>query len=779
MSDEKTISIEVDGQQLEAQPGQMLIEVTDAAGISVPRFCYHKHLSVAANCRMCLVEVEKAPKPLPACATPVMDGMKVYTRSPLAREAQKGTMEFLLINHPLDCPICDQGGECELQDVAMGYGGDVSRYSERKRVVRDEDIGALIATDMTRCIHCTRCVRFGGEIAGLRELGATGRGEHMRIGVYIEQSVASELSGNVIDLCPVGALTSKPARFNARAWELTEHDGIAPHDAVGSNLRMHVRRGEVMRVVPRENEAVNQTWISDRDRFSYQGLYSKDRLLRPMLRENGKLREVDWQQALQAAAKMLKGTDAERMGALVSPNATLEEQYLAAQLLRGLGSNNIDHRLRQCDFRGDSADPAMPWLGQEIADLATNQATLLVGSWLRKDQPMLNHRVRQSSRDGGQVMAINPLAYDFNYELDVDIVCVPSALTTELAGVAAALGADTAGIRVDPDQAHRAIADALKSAGQGTVLLGTAAAMHPDFSILRALAAGIAAAAGIKLGFVGGGSNDCGAWMAGAVPHRVAGGAATEQAGLDARAMLEQPRDLYLTVGIEPEMDVADPGLMAAALEKGQVIALGAYLTPWLQEHADILLPTAAYAETSGTLVNIQGEAQSFPGVTAPQGEARPAWKVLRVLGNLVDLEGFDYVGSDQVRDQALAACANLKPDNTVGRLNDSRVQAASGSWERIGGVPMYSVDALARRAQALQRTPDAWGSVVRLNATAAQTLGLGESGAVRVTQGDGSAEFDVRVDDSVPDGCVWLPTAVPGSEALGLGFGPVSVEKV
>ena len=319
MAEDRTITIEVDGRQLEAQPGQMLIEVTDAAGIGVPRFCYHKHLSVAANCRMCLVEVEKAPKPLPACATPVMDGMKVYTRSPLAREAQKGTMEFLLINHPLDCPICDQGGECELQDVAMGYGGDVSRYSERKRVVRDEDIGALIATDMTRCIHCTRCVRFGGEIAGLRELGATGRGEHMRIGVYIENSVASELSGNVIDLCPVGALTSKPARFNARAWELTEHDGVAPHDSVGSNLHVHVRRSEVMRVVPRENESVNQTWISDRDRFSYQGLYSSDRLLRPMLRENGKLREVDWQQALQAAAKALKNTVGERIGALISP----------------------------------------------------------------------------------------------------------------------------------------------------------------------------------------------------------------------------------------------------------------------------------------------------------------------------------------------------------------------------------------------------------------------------------------------------------------------------
>ncbi|MGB5198388.1 MAG: NADH-quinone oxidoreductase subunit NuoG, partial [Sedimenticolaceae bacterium] len=478
MTEDQTFTIEVDGQQLEARPGQMLIEVTDAAGINVPRFCYHKHLSVAANCRMCLVEVEKAPKPLPACATPVMNGMKVFTRSPLAREAQKGTMEFLLINHPLDCPICDQGGECELQDVAMGYGGDISRFTERKRVVRDEDIGSLIATDMTRCIHCTRCVRFGGEIAGLRELGATGRGEHMRIGLYIEHAVASELSGNVIDLCPVGALTAKPSAYQARSWELSEYDGVAPHDGLGSNLHLHVRRNRLMRVVPRENEDVNQTWISDRDRFSYQGLYSNDRLQRPMLRENGKLREADWQEALMAAARAMKDVAGTRIGALISPSATLEEHYLATRLLRGLGSNNIDHRLRQGDFRGDAADPALPWLGQRIADLSTNQATLLVGSWLRKDQPMLNHRVRQSQIDGAQAMAINPVAYDFNYELDVDIVCVPSAMTTELAGVAAALGADTLGIPVAPDQAHRAIADSLKNAEQGSLLLGTAAMMH-------------------------------------------------------------------------------------------------------------------------------------------------------------------------------------------------------------------------------------------------------------------------------------------------------------
>ena len=777
MSDDPTFTIEVDGQQLEARPGQMLIEVTDAAGITVPRFCYHKHLSVAANCRMCLVEVERAPKPLPACATPVTDGMKVFTRSPLAREAQKGTMEFLLINHPLDCPICDQGGECELQDVAMGYGGDVSRFSERKRVVRDENIGSLIATDMTRCIHCTRCVRFGGEIAGMRELGATGRGEHMRIGVYIEHSVASEMSGNVIDLCPVGALTAKPSRFKARAWELSEFDGIAAHDGVGSNLHVHVRRDRVMRVVPRENEALNQTWISDRDRFSYQGLYSDDRALQPMLRKGDALRAGEWQPALQAAANLLKEVDAADIGVLVSPSATLEEQYLAARLARGLGCNNVDHRLRQSDFRGDGADPALPWLGQKVADLATNQATLLVGSWLRKDQPLLNHRVRQSVINGGEVMVINPVAYDFNYELAVDVVCAPSAMATELAGVAAALGANTEGINVEPDQANRGIADALKQAGQVTVLLGTAAQMHPDFSLLRSLAGAIADASGVALGFVGTGANDVGAWMAGAVPHRGAAGARVET-GLNARAMLEQPRKLYLTIGIEPERDMADPALAASAIGDARLIALTSFVSPWLAEHADIVLPVSGPAETSGTLVSLEGAAQSFRGVATPPGEARPAWKVLRVLGNLLDIEGFDYDESTDVRDELLAACAGCEPDNRVGESSPVQPQAG-GEWERIGGVPMYAVDAMTRRAHALQITPDAWGAVARVNPDAAATLGLDAGGAVRVTQGEASAEFDVRLDDGVPDGCIWLPVAVPGTELLGAGFGPVSLEKI
>ncbi len=775
MTDE-TITIEVDGCSLEAKAGQMLIEVTDAAGISVPRFCYHKHLSIAANCRMCLVEVEKAPKPLPACATPVADGMKVFTRSPLARAAQKGTMEFLLINHPLDCPICDQGGECELQDVAVGYGGDVSRYTEAKRVVRDEDIGPLIATDMTRCIHCTRCVRFGGEIAGLRELGATGRGEHMRIGVFVEQALNSELSGNVIDLCPVGALTSKPFRFAARSWELIQQDGIAPHDGVGSNVRLHVRRNEVMRVVPKENDAVNQTWISDRDRFSYQGLQTDDRLEVPMLRENGRLREADWDEALQAAARILLDTPEGNLGTLVSPSATLEELFLAGKLTRALGSDSIDHRLRQQDFRGDVADPAMPWLGRRFADIENNEATLIVGSWLRKDQPLLNLRVRQSVLNGGVAMAINPADLDFNYDLDVDVVCKPSEMVQELAGVAAALGASTEGIAVTPDEAHKTAARLLQQAGKGMVLLGSAALMHPDYALLRRLAANIARAAGIEWGSTGFGANDTGAWLAGAVPHRRADGSAGQ--GKDAKSMLDGPSETLLLLGCEPDADFADPQRTAGALGSAKVIALSSYRSDALLAAADVVLPVATFAETSGTLVNLQGDVQSFVAAITPPGEARPAWKVLRVLGNLVDADGFEHNSSTEVRDELLQLRGQIQPDNTLGESAECPQGFLPAGLQRIGGIPMYGLDAITRRAAALQATPDAWDGTLRLNAATAAGHSIEPGGRVRLVQDGLSVELPVSVDERVPDDCVWLPAAVQESAGLGCSFASVSVEK-
>ncbi len=771
-----TITIEVDGQQLTAQPGQTLIEVTDAAGIRVPRFCYHKKLSVSANCRMCLVEVVNAPKPMPACATPIADGMKVFTRSPLAREAQKGTMEFLLINHPLDCPICDQGGECELQDLALGYGSDVSRFNEGKRVVQSQNIGSLIATDMTRCIHCTRCVRFGDEIAGVRELGATGRGEHMQIGMYVEKALTSELSGNVIDLCPVGALTSKPFRYTARAWEMVQREGIAAHDGVGSNIYMHVRRNRVLRVVPRENEATNETWISDRDRFSYQGLYAPDRLHEPMIRVAGKLRQASWHDALMKAADLLKTSPS--MGCLISPSATLEEMYLAQKLSRGLGSNNIDHRLRQLDFRNPASDPTLPWLGQRMDELAQNRATLLVGSWLRKDQPILNHWLRKSVLSGGVVMTINPLHYDFNYELGDSIFCPPSAMVGKLAGVAQALGADTAGIRVEAEEQHTKIANQLTLASQGSVLLGSMAQMHPDFILLRTLAANIAAAADINMGFVGEGANSTGAWIAGALPHRGLAGKEVSTPGLDAAKMIEAGLDAYLLVNVEPEFDTADPSAVSTALDRGHVIAITTYLSPELEKHADVLLPVGLFAETSGSTVNIQAELQTFAGAVSPAGEARPGWKILRVLGNLADVDGFDFEDTEQVRAEILAA-GEPKPDNSVSahESQSTRLLPVEG-LERISGVPVYSVDGMARRSSALQHTPDRWKSGIRISSMTAAQIGLAEGDSAVLKQGDKTVTLPVTLDDRLLDSCVWMPLAVPGSELLGEGFGPVSLEK-
>ncbi len=770
MSEQQTITVEVDGKKLEASPGQMLIEITDAAGITVPRFCYHKKLSVAANCRMCLVEVENAPKPLPACATPVADGMKAWTCSPLARQAQKGTMEFLLINHPLDCPICDQGGECELQDVAMGFGEGISRFAEAKRVVASHNIGPLIATDMTRCIHCTRCVRFGDEIAGIRELGATGRGEHMKIGVYVERSVSSELSGNVIDLCPVGALTSKPFRYRARAWELTQYDSVAAHDGVGSNIHVHVRNHQVMRTVPKDNEAVNETWISDRDRFSYLGLYTEDRLLKPMLRQDGQLQEVEWQQALLESAELLKTVDAARLGALVSPGSTLEEVHLLQKLLRELGSNNIDHRLRQADFRGDAADPAAPWLGQRFADLVNNQAVLLVGSWLRKDQPLLNHRVRKSVLAGGQVMAINPVDYDFNYGLSNKLIVAPADMVVHLAGVAAALGADTAGVDASAGAEHRAIAEVLKAAAKGLVLLGNMAHMHPDFSLLRLLANNIAQAANVDLGFVGEGANSTGAKLAGAVPH--SGG------GLSVAGMLKQGLDACVLLNVEPEFDAANPVAMAGLLNGAKVIALSTHLSPWLLEYADLVLPVAATLETSGTFVNLQGDLQSFNGTARPVGEARPAWKVLRVLGNLADLEDFDYESSQDVRDAALQSIGEIKLDNSLADTSAVAANLISTELQRIGGVPPYSVDMLVRRSSALQHTPDGWKASLHVSADTASQLGLMDGGSAVLRQGGGEITLPLVVDGRVPPACVWMPSGVPGSELLGEGFAAVSLEK-
>lgn len=786
------ITIQIDGRPCEATAGEMIIAVADREGIAIPRFCYHKHLSIAANCRMCLVEAEQGgrpfPKPVPACATPVADGMKVQTRSPRALEAQRGTMEFLLINHPLDCPICDQGGECELQDISMGYGDDLSRYEERKRVVKDEDFGPLIATEMTRCIHCTRCVRFGAEIAGVRELGATGRGEHMRIGTFVAHTLAHELSGNVIDLCPVGALTSKPYRFSARAWELTAQPSIAPHDGVGANLNLHVRNNRVMRVHPRDNAAVNETWIADRDRFSYEGLHAATRLTTPMVKRDGQWQSVEWSDALVAAAEALKAQGPGQLGCLVSPAATLEEQYLLGRVCRGLGSGHIDSRLRQQDFRGDPADARLPWLGVPIADLERQTAVLLVGSDIRQEQPLLAHRLRKAALDDALIAVVNPYRLALNHP-SRQLVAAPDCLLLELAAVAKALDAAAGGApRALLDQAqvyepHRDIAAGLRaagSAGTGLVLLGALAEADPNHALLRELARLIASAAGCRIGFLAAGPNTSGACLAGALPHRLPGAGADERPGLDAVAMLADPRSGYLLWGLEPDRDLINPQLAMTALGNAQaVVACTAFRHPSLEAVATVMLPIGAFAETAGTFVNTEGRWQRFQGAVAPPGEARPGWKLLRVLGNLLDLPGFEYASSREVHDELASLCQGAMPDNSpVGEASLSP-PAIDGALTRVGPVPIYAVDALVRQAPALQHTPLAAPFAVGLHPGQAAALGLAEGARVRVRQGEASAEASIVLDAALAMGCARIPGAVAGSETLGPLCGPVTLESI
>ena len=677
MSDD-VVNIEVDGKPVEAKRGQMVIEVTDAVGAYVPRFCYHEKLSIAANCRMCLVEVEKAPKPMPACATPVNEGMKVFTKSPKAIAAQKATMEFLLINHPLDCPICDQGGECELQDLAMGYGRDVSRYNDGKRVVKDKDIGPLVSTDMTRCIHCTRCVRFGEEVTGRPQLGTTGRGENMTIGTYIEQSVDHELSANIIDLCPVGALNNKPYRYSARAWEMEQRATVSPHDCVGSNMYAHVLRGTVKRVVPRENESINEMWLADRDRFSYEAIYSSDRLQTPMVKESGEWRELDWEEALAIAAQRLSDAESEKVGALVSPSSTVEEGHLLARIAEHLGTSNIDHRIERRDFSDQSNDPAFPWLGCDIADIENHDAIFVIGSNLRQEAPIIAHRVRKAVQAGASVSFASSEKHEYFFDVDTYL---------SGAGLAELLSGD--GIK--------GVAASLKKADNALVLLGNVAGRHEAFATVRALAADIAEAAGAKLGTLSPGANSAGLSLAGVLPD--------VESGLHAGAMLDESLDAVVLLNIEPDADIFSLKDAVGRLGKQEfVVALTAFDSPSLRDAADLLLPVGTFAETSGTYVNVAGTWQSFSGVASPIGQSRPAWKVLRVLGNLIEAPDFDYVTSEDVRDELTAKLGDVEPSSYSGKTRPAKLNGEDAPEAEID-VPIYSVDSLVRRATALQLT--------------------------------------------------------------------------
>ena len=740
---------------------------------------------------MCLVEIEKAPKPLPACATPVAEGMKVRTHSEMAVKAQKGVMEFLLINHPLDCPICDQGGECELQDLAVGYGGSASRYHEPKRSVMPKDIGHLISTEeMNRCIQCTRCVRFGQEIAGIMELGMAFRGEHSEIMSFVNSSVDSELSGNMIDLCPVGALTSKPFRYTARNWELSRRKSVSPHDGLGSNLAVQVMDNKVMRVLPIENEAINECWISDKDRFSYQGLNAPERLTKPMIKQDGKWIEVDWQVALEYVANGLRqigsSAGADQIAALATPHSTLEELYLLQKLVRGLGSGNVDFRLRHSDFTADGKRAGAPWLGMPAAGINTMDRFLIVGSFLRKDHPLLASRVRQAVKKGAQSNIVHSSDDDLLMKVANKSIVAPGELASSLAQILNALAAEKSATlsgelqkvvgAVQPTTQARAIAHSLASGERAAVLLGNFAQQHPQAVQIAVLAEQIAALCAAKFGYLGEAANSVGGYLAGALP--------SAGKGMNAAQMVESPRKAYLLLNVEAELDLHDPQQAVAAMHAADmVVALSAYRHR-AAEYADVMLPIAPFTETSGTFVSTEGRVQSFRGAVKPLGEARPAWKVLRVLGNLLELPGFDYDSGEAVLAEILPGKVGEKSiagklDNHIEGVALQKTAAGHQGLQRVSDVPIYAADAVVRRAAALQLTRDAATPCVAMHSSELHKLGVKSGDSVKVSQGSGSVCLAVVANDSLPMGTARVPAGHPVTAELGAMFGTITVEPI
>ncbi|AXA89988.1 NADH-quinone oxidoreductase subunit NuoG [Massilia sp. YMA4] len=770
------VEIEIDGKKVEVPPGSMVMDAANKLGTYIPHFCYHKKLSIAANCRMCLVEVEKAPKPLPACATPVSAGMIVRSHSEKAVQAQKSVMEFLLINHPLDCPICDQGGECQLQDLAVGYGNNTSRYEEDKRVVVPKDAGPLVnMQEMSRCIQCTRCVRFGQEVAGVMELGMLGRGEHSEITTFVGEAVSSEMSGNMIDLCPVGALTSKPFRYSARTWELSRRKSVSPHDGLGANLIVQVKQGKVKRVLPLENEAINECWISDKDRFSYEALDSAERLTQPMLKQGGQWKEVDWQTALEYVAHGLKNIKhehgADAIAAYATAHSTVEELALLKKLASGVGFENVDFRLRQTDFALDGE--VTPWLGMPIADVSTLQGALVIGSFLRKDHPLLATRLRSAAKNGAKIALINATGDDSLIKVATNIVAAPSDWLAVLSGIVSAVaqakgeGAPAGFENVEANDAAKAIAAALLAGEQKAVFLGNAAVQHPQASQIHAAAQWIASATGAKLGVLTEAANTVGGYLVGATAAKAA-------------PAFSVPKKAYLLLNAEPELDAANPQAAVAALNAAEmVVVMSAFKHG--ADYADVLLPIAPFAETSGTFVNCEGRAQSFNGTVKPLGEARPAWKVLRVLGNILGLPGFDYETSESIRDEVLGKGVtdlSAKLSNTTKLAVKAAAFGAGDKLERIADVPIHFADALVRRSAPLQATPDAAPPKAHISKALAEQIGVKDGDMVQVLQGTGSAILAARVDASLPANVVRVPAAHASTATLGDMFGPISVAK-
>lgn len=787
--------IEIDGKKLIAAPGSMVIEALDNLGFGVPRFCYHKKLSISANCRMCLVEVEKLPKPLPACATPVTEGMKIRTRSPKVLEAQKAVMEFLLINHPLDCPICDQGGECELQDVSLEYGDDISHFKEAKRVIVDKDLGPLIASDMTRCIQCTRCVRFGTEIAGFRELGATGRGEHMEIGTFIEKNIESEVSGNVIDICPVGALTSKPYRFTARAWELRQAMAISPHDCVGSNLFVHLYKNRVMRVVPQENEAINEVWLSDRDRFSYEGISSEERLTHPKIKKKGIWQIVSWEEALtyvlDALKKVIAENGPESVGVLGSPNLSLEEFYITQKFFKQLGIYNIDHRLRQVDFREQNRAPLFPHLGIPIAEIENQTLLFLVGTHIHKEQPILGLKCRKMTLSGGKILAINTLRCHYPFEVHQKVVA-EGDLVGGLLGIAKALlahhrgkipiGAERWLADIEPNTEDIEMANVFtKEKRSLSILIGFEATSHPEASKIIALCALLSTLTGATIGTLTEGANTAGGWLAGFLPHRFPGGKTKEQ-GLNVSEMLNDGLKAYCLLGIEPDVDCIESDKASHALEKADfVCAMTSYESAFLRSTADVLLPIATFTENEGTFVNIEGKWQSFKPIRTQSAESRFCWKIMRVLGNLAQLSGFQYNTSEDILRELETELEVPKggiPQDTWHWFCPSefyQLKREPGIM-RIGSVPLYRTDALVRRASSLQKTKDAGRPFVILNKALARRLGLEEGKLARVIYQDAQCMLNILIDEAIPNETVFIPLALHKTVYLGRPYNRVEI---
>ena len=765
------VELTVDGKKVSIPEGSLVMHAATELGLFVPHFCYHKKLSIAANCRMCLVEVEKAPKPMPACATPVAEGMVVHTKSPKALAAQEAVMEFLLINHPLDCPICDQGGECQLQDLAVGYGHDASQYKEEKRVVFHKSIGPLVsAEEMSRCIHCTRCVRFGQEIAGIMELGMLNRGEHAEITTFLGKAVTSELSGNMIDLCPVGALTSKPFRYEARTWELARRRSVSPHDSVGSNLVVQVKNDRVLRVVPFENEAVNECWISDKDRFSYEGLYAEDRLTTPMVKgDDGVWREASWEEALLATAEILQKANVEHgvgsIGAFTAEYATLEEMSLLSKVVRGLGSDNIDSRLRLGDENFDKALEGTPWLGMPIAELNNLDGVIVIDSNLRQDHPLFAQRLRQAAKAGARIVLLDSNGEDPLFPVAARMTVAPSQVCAAIDNIAKAVAKIKQGEKLDDNDITNQIANILAKGAKPAVFMGNGVLSKSSASNVIAHSHVLAQALNAPMGYLTRGANHVGSCVAGAVP---------QDGGMNTAQMMKNPLSAYIVLHAE-SLDFEDPIRARELFSQASTIALTSYQSD-AKQWAKIMLPVGPFTETSGTFINAEGRAQSFKGVVPALGNSRPAWKVLRVLGNLLKLADFDAESSEAVRDAVLAQNYTGQFNNQV-KAEPYNPNVAVNAFERVANLPIYRTDAIVRRAPALQQQTAQ--PVAGLNAATMASLSLNEGDTVLVKSNRGEVQLPVQLQDQLADNTVSVPLGFEQTAVLGGAFVQLSVEKV